>query len=157
MLEKYLKILMESLDKKTEILQQIEKKSNEQSDLIKDKAELEVIDANMDEKDALITELIKLDEGFEALYDNIKAQLNEHKDEHKDIIRSIQDKIRTVMELSASIEATEARNKAEMEKRFAFEKKSLQDQRRASTAAYDYYKVSNKLNAVTPQFMDKKK
>ncbi len=61
------------------------------------------------------------------------------------------------MELSASIEAVEARNKAEMEKRFAFEKKSIQDQRRTSAAAYDYYKVTNKLNAVTPQFMDRKK
>ncbi len=157
MLSKYLKILSESLDKKTEILRNIETKSKEQSDLIKDMADLEQIDANMDEKDALITELIKLDEGFEALYDNIRAELNEHKDEHKDKIADIQEKIREVMELSASIEAVEARNKAEMEKRFAFEKKNIQDQRKASTAAYDYYKVSNKLNAVTPQFMDRKK
>lgn len=157
MLDKYLKILSESLDKKADILRAIETKSREQSELISDNAELEAIDANMDDKDALITELTKLDEGFEALYDNIKNELSEHKDEHKEEILAIQDKIRTVMELSTSIEAVEARNKSAMEKRFAFEKKSLQDQRRASTAAYDYYKVSNKLNAVTPQFMDKKK
>lgn len=157
MLSKYLKILSESLDRKTDILESIESKSREQSELIRDMAQLDEIDANMDEKDALITELIKLDEGFEALYDNIRAELNEHKDEHKDEITGIQDKIRRVMELSTSIEATEARNKAEMEKRFSFEKKNIQDQRKASSAAYDYYKVSNKLNAVTPQFMDRKK
>ncbi len=157
MLDKYLKILSESLDKKAEILLSIESKSKEQRELIEGEADLGAIDANMDEKDALITELIKLDEGFEALYDNIKSELNEHKDEHKDAIAAIQDKIRTVMELSTSIEAIEARNKADMEKRFSFEKKNMQDQRKASTAAYDYYKVSNKLNAVTPQFMDKKK
>ena len=157
MLDKYLKILSESLDKKADILRSIETKSKEQRELIEGEADLEEIDANMDEKDELITELIKLDEGFEALYDNIKAEHNEHKDEHKDAIAAIQDKIRTVMELSTSIEAIEARNKTDMEKRFSFEKKNMQDQRKASTAAYDYYKVSNKLNAVTPQFMDKKK
>lgn len=157
MLDKYLKILSESLDKKADILRSIETKSKEQRELIEGEADLEQIDANMDEKDELITELIKLDEGFEALYDNIKAELNEHKDEHKDAIAAIQDKIKTVMELSTSIEAIEARNKTDMEKRFFFEKKNMQDQRKASTAAYDYYKVSNKLNAVTPQFMDKKK
>lgn len=157
MLDKYLKILSESLDKKTDLLKKIEEKSREQSALIKDMADLEVIDANMDSKDALISELIKLDEGFEAMYDNIKSELSDHKDEHKDAIADIQSKIRAVMELSASIEAVEARNKNEMEKRFSFERKNLQDQRKVSTAAYDYYKVSNKLNAVTPQFMDKKK
>ncbi len=157
MLDKYLKILSESLDKKTELLKSIEEKSREQSELIKDMAELEAIDANMDQKDALITELIKLDEGFEAMYENIKSELADHKDEHKDEIAAIQDKITKVMELSTSIEAIEARNKNEMEKRFSFERKNLQDQRKVSTAAYDYYKVSNKLNAVTPQFMDKKK
>ena len=157
MLDKYLKILSESLDKKTELLKSIEEKSREQSELIKDMAELEAIDANMDQKDALITELIKLDEGFEAMYENIKSELADHNDEHKDAIADIQGKITRVMELSTSIEAIEARNKNEMEKRFSFERKNLQDQRKVSTAAYDYYKVSNKLNAVTPQFMDKKK
>ncbi len=157
MLGKYLKILSESLDKKAGILRAIEDKSKEQKELIENTAELEDIDANMDAKDALISELISLDEGFEALYDKIRSELNDHKDEHKDEIAGIQDKIRTVMELSTSIEAIEARNKAEMEKRFSFEKKNIQDQRKVSSAAYDYYKVSNKLNAVTPQFMDKKK
>ncbi len=157
MLDKYLKILSESLDKKAEMLTEIERLSREQSDLIKDMAELEDIDANMDAKDALITDLLKLDEGFEALYENIRTELNANKDEHKEQIAQIQDKITRVMELSTSIEAVEARNKAEMEKRFSFERKNIQDQRKVSTAAYDYYKVSNKLNAVTPQFMDKKK
>jgi len=157
MLDKYLKILSESLDKKAEMLTEIERLSREQSDLIKDMAELEDIDANMDAKDALITDLLKLDEGFEALYENIRTELNASKDEHKEQIAQIQGKITRVMELSTSIEAVEARNKAEMEKRFSYERKNIQDQRKVSTAAYDYYKVSNKLNAVTPQFMDKKK
>ncbi len=157
MLDRYLKILSESLDKKTEMLTEIERLSREQSDLIKDMAELEDIDANMNAKDELITDLLKLDEGFEALYENIRTELIDSKDEHKEQIAQIQGKITKVMELSTSIEAVEARNKAEMEKRFSFERKNIQDQRKVSTAAYDYYKVSNKLNAVTPQFMDKKK
>ncbi|MCR5398466.1 MAG: hypothetical protein K6E68_02915 [Lachnospiraceae bacterium] len=157
MLDRYLKILSESLDKKADILKNIERLSKEQSELIDNDATYEDIDANMDAKDALISEIIKLDEGFEAMYDNIKSSLNESPREHKDQIADIQEKIRTVMGLGASIEAIEARNKDRMEKRFAEEKRTLQDARKVSTAAYDYYKVTNKLNVVTPQFMDKKK
>ncbi len=157
MLDRYLKILSESLDKKEDILRSIELKSRQQSELIRNDASFEEIDSNMDEKEILIGSLIKLDDGFEAMYDNIRAELNDHKDEYKAEIEIIQGKIRTVMELSASIEATEARNKAQMEQRFATERKNLKDQRKVSTAAYDYYKVTNKLNAVTPQFMDRKK
>ena len=157
MMDKYLKILSESLDKKADLLKDIEKKSREQSELIKSDASFEEIDDNMDQKADLIEEVIKLDNGFEAMYDNIKAELNDQKDEYKEQIDQIQDKIRMVMELSTSIEAVEARNKTQMEKRFSSERKALKDQRKVSTAAYDYYKVSNKLNAVTPQFMDRKK
>ncbi len=157
MLDRYLKILTESLDKKADILRKIEGLSREQSKLIDDDAPYEEIDANMDAKDALIDEIIKLDEGFEAMYDNIRSELGDNREQYRNQIEDIQDKIQTVMGISTSIEAVEARNKDRMEKRFFADRKSLTDARKVSTAAYDYYKVSNKLNAVTPQFMDKKK
>ncbi len=157
MLGKYLKILDESLDKKIDILKELDRLSREQSSLIDEGASLEDIDANMDAKDSLITEILKLDEGFEALYEDIRVNLKENKDEYKTEIDGIRGKITTVMEYSTSIEAVEARNKDRMETRFAQERKDLQDRRKASTAAYDYYRVSSKLTAVPPQFMDKKK
>ena len=79
-----LQILKESLSQKLLILQAIEAKSKEQAELIsKPDVALEDIDHNMDEKSDLINKLTKLDTGFEALYDNIRKELVEHKDQFK--------------------------------------------------------------------------
>ncbi len=157
MLEKYLQILTDGLVKKLDVLTQIEKKSIEQSELIADDASFEDIDANMNEKDKLIDELLKLDEGFDAMYERIKPELLANKDQYASQIRVIQNYISEVMSKSASIEAVESRNKAQMTLKFTTARKGLTHQKSASTAAYDYYKVASKLNAVTPQFLDKKK
>lgn len=157
MLSNYLQILSESLDKKANILGKIESLSNEQSALIADNASLEEIDANMDKKAELINELTLLDEGFESLYNKIKAEIEDKKEEHADAIKNIQSLIAKVMEKSTSIQAIEARNKVAMEKRFAAEKKELSQRSVVSSVAYDYYKTSNKLQAVPPQFLDSKK
>lgn len=157
MLKKYLQILDESLDKKIEILTAIEAKSKEQAELIEHEASFEDIDANMDAKAELIEQVMKLDEGFDAMYKNIKENLEAQKAECKDQIAGIQEKIKAVMAKSTSIEAIEARNKAAMEKRFAVAHKDNKQRMTSADAVRDYYKVANKLNAITPQFMDQKK
>lgn len=157
MLDRYLQILTESLEKKLDILKGIEDKCIEQSALISKSAPIEDINKNMEDKDKLITELLKLDEGFDAMYENIKSELLANKADYATQIRKIQQLIGDVMSKSANIEAAEARNKAQMDLRFARERKQLNKQHTASNAAYDYYKVTNKLTAVTPQFLDKKK
>ena len=65
MITSYLNILQDSLIKKIELLEQIEKKSLEQSEMIKGtNVDLELVDVNMDEKAKLIEEIVKLDNGF---------------------------------------------------------------------------------------------
>ena len=71
MITSYLNILQDSLIKKIELLEQIEKKSLEQSEMIKGtNVDLELVDVNMDEKAKLIEEIVKLDNGFESIYVN---------------------------------------------------------------------------------------
>lgn len=156
MLANYLLILKESLEKKLSILQDIEFKSKEQAQMIKDELPFEDIDKNMDDKESLIDELERLDEGFDSLYSKIKAELADNKDQFKEEIKIIQGLISKVMETSASIEVIESRNKTAMTNRFANEKKDLSDKRAISSTAYDYYKTANKLQAVGPQFLDSK-
>lgn len=156
MLKKYLQILDESLDKKIDILTQIEKLSREQADLIND-GTFEEIDINMDSKTELIEQINRMDDGFSAMYDNIKTELEKNKSEFADEIAVLKKKITSVMEKSTSIEAVEARNKAAMEKRFAIEHKSNSEKINKASAAMDYYNVANKLNVITPQFLDSKK
>lgn len=157
MLGRYLKILDESLDKKLALLKEIEDLSLSQSVMIEDGAAFEDIDANMDDKAVLIDRINKLDEGFQAMYDNIKENLEAQKEEYEDEIELIKKKISEVMSCSTQIQAIEARNKAAMEQRFAKAHKDIRSRTVHASQVQDYYKVANRLNAITPQFMDKKK
>ena len=73
MIESYLSILEDSLNKKLELLKKIEGKSLEQSMMLKDRTiNSDFIDRNMDDKLSMINEVIHLDDGFESLYEKIK-------------------------------------------------------------------------------------
>ena len=158
MITSYLNILQDSLIKKIELLEQIEKKSLEQSEMIKGtNVDLELVDVNMDEKAKLIEEIFKLDNGFESIYEKVREQLLVKKEQYKVQIHNLQGLISKVTEKSTAIQAIEARNKAQMDIVFATQKKEVQNRRNAMSVARDYYQNMNKVKHVSPQFMDHKK
>ena len=88
MIENYLGILEESLEKKVLVLDEIEDYTAEQESLLKqEKVSMEELDANMGQKDELIQKLTALDDGFETLYERVKEQLSTNKDAYKDQIK----------------------------------------------------------------------
>ena len=158
MIMSYLNILQDSLIKKLELLDQIEKKSLEQSEMIKvTNVDLALVDANMDEKAKLIDEILKLDTGFESIYEKVREQLLANKEQFKVQIHNLQGLISKVTEKSTAIQAIEARNKAQMDIVFATQKKEVQGRKNAMSVARDYYQNMNKVKYVSPQFMDHKK
>ena len=158
MITSYLNILQDSLIKKIELLEQIEKKSLEQSEMIKGtNVDLELVDVNMDEKAKLIEEIFKLDNGFESIYEKVREQLLVNKEQYKVQIHNLQGLISKITEKSTAIQAIEARNKAQMDIVFATQKKEVQNRRNAMSVARDYYQNMNKVKHVSPQFMDHKK
>ena len=158
MMESYLQILQDSLNKKVELLEEIEKKSLEQSEMIKEpNVDLELIDFNMDEKARLIDEVLTLDDGFERIYEKVREQLFINKEQFKSQIYVLRGLIEKVTEKSASIQTIEARNKAQMEVVFASQKKEVQGRKNAMSVARDYYQSMNKVKHVSPQFLDQKK
>ena len=158
MMGNYLQILQDSLVKKLELLDEIEKKSLEQSDMIKEpNVDLALVDFNMDEKAKLIDDVLALDDGFESIYEKIREQLIANKEQFKTQINELQSLIEKVTEKSASIQAIEARNKAQMEVVFASQKREVQSRRNAMSVAKDYYQTMNKVKHVSPQFLDQKK
>ena len=158
MMGNYLQILQDSLVKKLQLLEEIEKKSLEQSDMIKESnVDLALVDFNMDEKAKLIDEIMALDNGFESIYERIREQLLVNKEQFKPQIQALQKLIEQVTEKSASIQAIEARNKAQMEVVFAHQKREVQSRRNAMSVAKDYYQTMNKVKHVSPQFLDQKK
>jgi len=158
MMTNYLQILQDSLIKKYELLCKIEEKSLQQSDMLKCReVNLSQVDINMDEKAKLIEEVLSLDNGFESIYEKIRTQLLPNKEQYKTQIATLQKMIEKVTEKSASIQAIEARNKAQMDIVFSNQKKELQGRRNAMSVARDYYQNMNKVKHVSPQFLDQKK
>lgn len=158
MIAGYLQILQDSLVKKLEILTQIESKSLEQAEMLKDPdVDYYTVDLNMDEKAALIEQAASLDNGFESIYEKIKEELIPNQEQYKTEIASLQKLISSVMEKSTSIQAIEARNKARMEQYFSNQRKGIQSKRNAMSVARGYYQNMNKVTSVSPQFLDQKK
>ena len=139
MMDNYLGILEESLQKKLKVLEEIAVYNKEQEQLLrKESVSLEELDENMSHKDELIQKVTALDEGFETLYERIKEQILTHKDDYKEQIRKLQQLISQVTEKSVSIQAQEARNKKLIEDYFKKERSQLRQNRQSYKAAYNY-------------------
>lgn len=157
-MENQLTILSESLDKKLQLLKEIQayNKKQEQS-FLEETANLEEFDAAIEEKGRLIERLNKLDEGFETVYGRLAEELNGSREKYKAQIVQLQDKIRQVTELGVSVQAQEQRNKKLVEQYFAKAHNNLRQERKSSRAAYDYYKNMSGASVAQPRFMDSKK
>lgn len=158
MMENYLQVLEDSMHKKLAVLQEIEILSRRQGELLAaDPVDEEAFSNSLEEKGVLIDKLNGLDEGFEILYEKLRVQLQQEKEQYKPQIARIQQLITEVTEKSISIQAQEARNHQAAEEFFARAGEEVQRGRRSSKAAMDYYRSMNHMHSVPPQFMDKKK
>ena len=156
-MENSLRILSDSLDKKMEVLRRIQNYNREQEKAFTEgQADLNAFDRAIEEKDALIEELMKLDDGFEALFERISGELKENKQAYAPQIAILQRKISEITEFSMSIQAQEARNKKLVEEFFSKERSRLGNERKGSKAAYDYYKSMSGGGMNVSRFMDQK-
>lgn len=158
MTDNYLTLLEESLQKKLQVMEEIQQYNLKQQEVFEsEKVDMDSFDAAVEEKDRLIEKLTALDNGFESLYSKVKEELEGNRDKYRDQIKSLQKLVTEVTETSVAIQAQEARNKSLIEAYFRKEKESIRAGRRSSKAAIDYYKNMNRSSVVMPQMMDKKK
>ena len=153
-----LDMLEESLVKKIEVMKSIEEENEKQKTLLKNPNEVDeaAFDKILDEKGELIDRLLKLDDGFQALFDRVKEEVGQNKDKYKDQIKRMQDYIQEITGMSASIEAAEHRNKKLAEEYFSAAREKMNYSRQTSAAAFNYYQTMNNYRDVPPQFMDNK-
>lgn len=158
MMENQLQILSESLDRKLEVLKEIQEYNQRQEKaFFAEAVDMNGFDEAVAEKDRLIEKLSLLDVGFETMYEKLAKELEGNRDKYKVQIKELQEKISKVMEMSVLIQAQEARNKKLVEQYFSRERRNLQHNRKRSAAAYNYYKSLSGTNAETSQFLDSKK
>ncbi|MBR6665237.1 MAG: flagellar protein FliT [Lachnospiraceae bacterium] len=154
-MKNYLGVLEDSLYKKLKLLDKIQTYNEAQYQVFSgDNVQIEKFDEYIEEKGVLIEQVLKLDEGFEALYANVAEELKGNRERYASEIRILQELIRQVTEKSVAVQAQEARNKALIESYFAKEKEQIGQGRRSSAVAYNYYANVNKAVQAQPQFMD---
>ena len=144
-MKRCLTILSDSLDKKIEVLKRIQAYNDAQEKAFTEpEPNMDLFDQALDEKEKLIQEIQKLDQGFETLYERVKVELDENRDAYRDQIKELQAKITVITELSNAVQAKEARNKKLIENYFANQRMGIKQSRQRARVAYGYQK--NMLN-----------
>ena len=138
----YIQIMIESLKKKSELLNDIIGFNEKQHDCVADKKYEEVdwdeFNLVIAQKESVIERIVKMDEGFQSLYDRVKEQLNDDKDKYAEQIRQIQKLIETVTGQGVKITTGEERNRKIIEKLFSGRKKEIKRTRNSLKVASSY-------------------
>lgn len=158
MTEQYLNILQDSLKKKKEVLEEIERLCRMQSELLSaEPVDYDKFDQLVDGKDVCIEQLGKLDEGFELLYERVRGELQDGKEQYASWIQETQSLITEIMDRSVAIQTQESRNRIAVERAFQKERQGIGRGKRSLNVAMDYYRSMNNSHVVPPQYMDQKK
>ena len=154
----YIEVMLQSLEKKERVLDEIIMLDNRQKEILEDmQSDPDEFDEVVEAKDVCIEQLNQLDSGFEKLFERVKEELNGKKELYQDQIKEMQMHIRSITDKSMEIQSQESRNKELMTVRFSRIKQQVKQVRANSKIANDYYKNMVKMNYVDPQFMDDKK
>lgn len=152
----YISVMADSLNKKIKILEAVIALNEEQNKILSDEEfDLDGFDLTVQEKAKYIDELDLMDEGFAALFDKVKAELDGKREEFADEIKEMQKLIRTITELGAKVETGEKRNKALADRQFTALKKEVKEAKMSSQTASKYYRSMSQVDS-TPQFVDSK-
>lgn len=154
----YISILIQSLEKKLHILDEIIAKNRVQRDGLEDpNLDPDDFDKTVRDKAALIEQLEGLDAGFEEVFERVKKELEANREAYREEIRKMQELIRKITDKSMLIRRQEAENKRLMEQKFAAVRKQVKEVRQSQKVVNQYYKNMMKSGYVEPQFLDNKK
>lgn len=156
--ENYIAILIQSLEKKISVLEEISRENKKQREILRETdLDSDAFQATADRKEQLIEQIGFLDDGFEKMYARVKDVLQEEKQVYKQEITRLKELIVRVTELTMTVQKEEWDNRNLFEQQFSNSRKKVRQMKDTKQVAHQYYKNMAKLNYVDPQFMDKKK
>ena len=157
----YVNLLIESLEDKIKVLDEIIETDAEQEKILKEpEVDLDELKNNQEKIGELAAKLDKLNDGFESIYAKVRKELQENKDLYRDEIKRMQELITLITDRSVKIEAEQSRNKASAGKFFKDKRKELSD-RKSAVQKINLY--ANQMHNIIPRgqaeaaFLDKKK
>jgi hypothetical protein len=154
----YVDIMIQSLQKKINVLDAIIEADKVQKQALEDpNLDPDDFDKTVSTKSDLIDQLNKLDDGFQETFNIVKEELDGNREKYRTEIKIMQDLIRKVTDRSMQIKRQEATNKQLMTNKFAHVKKQVREVRQSQKIVNQYYKNMMNRNYVEPQFMDNKK
>jgi flagellar biosynthesis/type III secretory pathway chaperone len=154
----YLQMLNESLQKKMLVLNQIYELTKQQDSCFQDEnSVIDVMERCVKEKEPLLQQLTKLDEGFDLVYSKIKQFVLENKKEHQAELLKLQNSISDITSLSIKIQSLEQGNKRKFELFLASKKNEIKQFKVSNRTASNYYKNMTGKPQGESYFIDKKK
>lgn len=141
-MDDYVQIMVESLQKKADLLDRLITKNAAQAACVEgktfDEIDWDAFNLLVAEKETAIDRINKMDEGFQSLYDRVKEQLNEDKDKYSSQIKEIQRLIGVVTDQGVRIRAEEERNRKMIENILGGKKKTIRQTRNSLKVANSY-------------------
>lgn len=154
----YITALKQGLEKKIQILDKIIEENALQRQLLADpELDPDDFEKNLNDKAALVEQLTMLDDGFDAVYERVREEMQQNRAAYATDITCMQKYISAIMEKSTQIQTEEQRNRELVVQKFASVKKQIREVKSSHKAVNEYYQNMMKLNYVEPQFMDNKK
>ncbi|MDD2972740.1 MAG: flagellar protein FliT [Lachnospiraceae bacterium] len=146
-MKSYISLMIESLQKKSKVLDAIIQKNQQQSEILRqEKVSFDAFDHNVLEKEELIRQLNRLDDGFDSIYTRIKEELQAHTSQYRSQISELQKLIQEITDKSVSIQTMEKRNKKSVEDYFRNTRVEMRQTRMSNRAASNYYKSMSRID-----------
>lgn len=151
-------ILLQSLEKKSKLLDQMIQQNSMQEGILKqEEFDMDAFDAAINKQSSYVEELDKLDQGFEAVYDRLRDELVNNKEQYRTEIKQMQEQIQQITDKIVTLNAGNMRNKMLAENQFKKKKHEIGNGVSKNRAARNYYNNMNNLNYVSSYFYDNKK
>lgn len=151
-------ILLQSLEKKAKLLDDMIRQNGVQEELLKEEdLDMDAFDEAINQQGFYIEELDKLDQGFETVYDRVREELLQDKARYRMEIIRMKELIQQITDKIVTLNAGNMRNKMLAENQFSRKRAAIGVGASQNKAARNYYNNMNRLNYVSPQFYDNKK
>ena len=151
-------ILLQSLEKKNQLLDRMIRQNGVQEELLKqDEFDMDAFDTAIEQQSSYVEQLDVLDRGFETVYDRVREELIENKERYREEITRMKEQIQQITDKIVTLNAGNMRNKMLAENQFKKKRQEIGTGASKSRVAKNYYNSMNNLNYVSPQFYDNKK
>lgn len=136
----YVRMMVDALKRKKEILVFLYEKTREQEQLLKDEEmSPEAFQATIDEKGEKIDALNEIDDGFDTLFKYVEKEITANRMAYKEEIQTMQKLIGEVSELGIQIQALEHQNSGHFKVFLANQRKAIKEFNINNKTATSYY------------------